>query len=177
MITSIQEIISREVSPLDPAVISFGTFNSGSAFNIIPETAHLEGTTRTLTPEVRDMTAKRLGEIAEGIGKTFRAEVKYEFFRQPPPVINTAEVANKVKESAKKLFPESVVDMKKPLMGGEDFAFYLEKKPGAFFFLQNPMEIEGKAYAHHNPRFAMNEENMYKVPAVMVQYVMDELGK
>ena len=177
MITSIQEIISREVSPLDPAVISFGTFNSGSAFNIIPETAHLEGTTRTLTPEVRDMTAKRLGEIAEGIGKTFRAEVKYEFFRQPPPVINTAEVANKVKESAKKLFPESVVDMKKPLMGGEDFAFYLEKKPGAFFFLQNPMEIEGKAYAHHNPRFAMNEEYMYKVPAVMVQYVMDELGK
>lgn len=177
MITSIQEIISREVSPLDPAVISFGSFNSGSAFNIIPEIAHLEGTTRTLTPEVREYTAKRLEEIVKSVACAFRAEVSFSFFRQPPPVICNPEVAEKVKQSAMKLFPDKVKELKKPLMGGEDFAYYLEKKPGAFFFLSNPMEIEGKAYAHHNPRFAISEEVMYQVPAVMVQYIMDELGK
>lgn len=177
MVTAIQEIISREVSPLDPAVISFGSFNSGSAFNIIPETAHLEGTTRTLTPEVREYTTKRLEEIAKSIGTTFRADISFEFFRQPPPLISDPQIAEKVKESAKKLFPDKVVDMEKPLMGGEDFAFYLEKKPGAFFFLSNPKEIEGKAYAHHNPRFAISEEYMYEVPAVIVQYVFDILGK
>ncbi|MDY6065268.1 MAG: M20 family metallopeptidase [Finegoldia sp.] len=177
MITSIQEIISREISPLDPSVISFGVINSGSAFNIIPETAHLEGTTRTLTPEIRDYVEKRLGEVAEGVAKTFRATIEYKFFRQPPPLINTPEIAEKVMESAKKILADKVVEMEKPLMGGEDFAFYLEKKPGAFFFLNNPKEIEGNVYAHHNPRFAMTEEVMYEVPAVMVQYVMDELGK
>lgn len=177
IITSVQEIVAREISPLEPVVVSFGIINSGKAFNIIPETAHLEGTTRTLTPEIRDLVARRLGEIAEGIGKTFRAEISYEFFRLPPPVINDAEITEKMMTAAKKLFPEKVIELKKPIMGGEDFAFYLEKKPGAFFFLYNPLEIDGKVYAHHNPRFAMCEEFMHEVPAVMVQYVMDELGK
>lgn len=177
IVTTVQEIISREVSPLDSAVVSFGVLDSGSAFNIIPETAHLEGTTRTLTPEMRDFIEKRLKEIAEGIGNTFRAEIVFEFFRQPPPVITDEDITEKLMQSARKLFPDKVVEMKKPLMGGEDFAFYLEKKPGSFFFLANPKEIDGKTYAHHNPKFALSEDYMHEVPAVMVQYIMDELGK
>lgn len=177
LVTAIQEIISREVSPFDPAVISFGTFSSGSAFNIIPETAHLEGTTRTLTPELREMTAKRIEEITQNVATAFRAEAVFKFFRQPPPVICDKHLTRKLKKSAIKLFPEKVKDMSRPLMGGEDFAFYLEKKPGAFFFMANPQKIDGKIYSHHNPKFALEEEVMYHVPAVMVQYIMDELGK
>ncbi len=176
IVSGIQNIISREIEGTEPAIITIGKFHSGTAFNIIPGEAIIEGTSRTVTKETRDFVYRRIGEVAKGIAKAFRADAEYEFFFQPPPVVNDYDVASRLIESAKKLYPDSVKEMTKPSMGGEDFAWYMEEVPGAFFLLQNPMEIDGKIWAHHNPKFALDEKQFEKGIAVVVQFVMDELS-
>lgn len=175
IVTALQEIVSREMDPTDPGVVTMGMFHSGTAFNIIPATAELEGTVRAVTDETREFIQKRIGEIADGVAKTFRANVEYEYFWQPPPVVNDAEVSDKLIKVAKELYPDNVEEMEKPVMGGEDFAWYLQEKPGAFFLLQNPMEIDGQVWAHHNPKFALDEQYFDKGMAVMIGYVLNEL--
>ena len=88
IIMSLQVVISREKDPRNPAVISLGVINGGTAFNIIPEIVEIEGTARTLTNEDRDFIERRIGEVAEEVAKALRARIEYTFFRQPPPVIN-----------------------------------------------------------------------------------------
>lgn len=175
IITSLQTIVSREKDPRDPAVVTIGMFNSGSAFNIIPETAEIEGTVRVLTNKDRDFVEKRIGEIAEGVAKSFRANIDYEYMRQPPPVVNTAEVADKLINISKELYPENTVVMSRPVMGGEDFAWYLQEKPGSFFFLMNPLQCQGKFWPHHNPHFSLDERFFNRGMEVMAKFVIDEL--
>lgn len=177
IVVAIQEILGREVHPTEPAVITVGQFHSGSAFNIIPSEAYLEGTVRAVTNETRELIAKRIEEVASNIAKAFRGSIEYQFFRQPPPLINDAKVTDKAMGAAKELFPNDVKLMQRPVMGGEDFAWYLEKVPGSFIFLSTPSPIEGKVWPHHNPKFALDESQFYKGTALFVAYVMQELGK
>ena len=175
LVVALQEIISRELSPLEPAVITTGIFNAGTAFNIIPDTAELEGTVRAVSHDTREYISKRIGEIAEGVAKTFRASIEYEFFFQPPPVINDEHVTTKVMAVAEELYPGEVDEMLKPVMGGEDFAWYLKEKPGTLFLLHNPLEIDGEHWPHHNPKFALDEQYFDRGVAVMANYVLKEL--
>ena len=176
IVCAIQEMIPREIDATEPVVVTTGVFQSGTAFNVIPDTAHLEGTTRVLHADTRDFVERRLGEIATNVAKAYRAEVVYKFFRQPPPLVNTPEVVDKVMACAKELYPEDTVYQKKPVMGGEDFAWYLEKKPGCFFLLQNPKEIDGQTWGQDNCKFALAEEYFDRPIAVYTGYVMNQLG-
>lgn len=175
IVAGIQEILGREINPVEPAVVTIGTIHGGSAFNIIPETVELTGTARAVNNETREYLHKRIGEIASNIAAAFRCETEYEFFYQPPPLINDENVTIKVMEVAKKLYPGTVEEMKAPVMGGEDFAWYLKKIPGTFFFLHNPLEIDGKVWPHHNPRFAIDEDYLDRGIAVMTEYVSEFL--
>lgn len=176
IITGLQEIISREKDPRNPAVITIGKISGGSAFNIIPDTVMLEGTSRTLTNEDRDFVEKRIGEVADGVAKAYRANIVYKFFRQPPPVVNDAEVANKLIAVARELYPENTLMMSRPVMGGEDFAWYLQEKPGAFFLLANPKEVDGKLWPQHSNHFALDESQFHKGIEVMVAFTAKELA-
>lgn len=175
IVMALQEIVSREILPTRPAVVSVCQVHAGTAFNVIPGEVQLEGTVRAVTNEDRDIIAKRIGEISKGIAEAYRGEVEYEFFWQPPPLVNNPEVARKIKETATKLFPDEVKDLKDPVMPGEDFAWYLEKVPGSFVFLFNPLEIDGQAWAHHNSRFAIDEDQLIKGYSLFAQYAFDQL--
>ena len=175
IITGLQEIISRETDPRDPAVISVCTMNAGQAFNIIPDTCELTGTTRVFTDEMRDFIEKRIGEVAEGIAHAYRADIEYKFFRQPPPLVNDAEVATKLINVSRELYPDNTVMIKKLCMAGEDFAFYLQKVKGAYFFFCNPKEIDGQTWPHHTNKFAIDETHLDRPMAVMSAFVMSEL--
>ncbi|MDU2132927.1 MAG: M20 family metallopeptidase, partial [Finegoldia magna] len=96
IVTAIQEILSREIAATEPGVITIGVFKSGSAFNIIPNEAYLEGTVRAVTNENREFIQNRIKEVSEGIAKSFRANVEYEYFWQPPPVVNDEKIAGKL---------------------------------------------------------------------------------
>ncbi|WP_313233454.1 M20 metallopeptidase family protein [Tissierella praeacuta] len=177
-ISNVQSIISRELSPTDPAVVTIGKVNGGFAYNIIPDSVELEGTVRAVDQKVRENIAKRIEDFAKGISETMRGTYEYEYVFGYPPLVNDKEFTKDFIESAKKIIPEEdIVEMKKPAMGGEDMAYFLNEAPGTFFFMSTPRAVNGEYYPHHNSKFDINEEVLWKGAALLIQGVMDYLEK
>lgn len=175
-ITNVQTIVSREVSPTDPAVITVGMIQGGSAPNIISDYVELQGTVRAVDQEVRENLAKRIDEIAKGISGTMRGSYSLEYELGYPPLANNREFTKFFVNSAKKIIPEEdIIVMNKPVMGGEDMAYFLNEVPGTFFFMNNPQMVDGKYYPHHNSRFDINEKVLYRGAALLLQTVLDYL--
>lgn len=176
LITALQTIVSREIKAVEPAVLSLCRVQGGFNQNIIPDEVELEGTVRTLNNDTRHMIAKRIEEITKGITSGMRADYELQYDFKYPPLINSEEFTKFFVESAKKILPEDhIVEMKEPVMGGEDMAYFLEKAPGTFFFLSNPKEIDGVTYPHHNSKFNIDEDLFYIGTSLFVQTVLDYL--
>lgn len=176
VISALQRIISREKKSIDPAVLSICRIQGGFNQNIIPDEVELEGTVRAVNNETRQMIAKRIDEITKGVTSAMRADYDLQYDFKYPPVINSEEFTEFFVESAKKIIPEEdIYEMKAPVMGGEDMAYFLEKAPGTFFFLSNPKEVDGLAYPHHTSKFDIDESMLYKGSALLVQTVVDYL--
>lgn len=136
----------------------------------------LEGTVRTLNNDTRKRIARRIEEITKGITTGMRADYEVQYDFKYPPLINSEEFTKFFVESAKKIIPEEdIIEMKEPVMGGEDMAYFLENAPGTFFFLNNPKEIDGVAYPHHNSKFDIDESLFYRGTSLFVQTVLDFL--
>jgi hippurate hydrolase len=133
-----QTIVTRNKSPLDTAVLSITQIHAGSATNVIPDDAKLVGTVRTFTTEVLDMVEQRMRSLAEGIAAAFDAEVEFTFRRNYPPLVNHAKETQFALGVMKNVVGESMVDGHvEPTMGAEDFAFFLQEKPGCYIFIGN----------------------------------------
>jgi len=153
IVNALQSIVSRNVDPLESAVVSITLFQAGHADNVIPQTALLRGTARSLRASVRDLLEKRIVEIAEGIGKTYGAKVKAKYSRDYPVVVNNEQAVDFASSIAREIAGEASVDTKTPpVMGGEDFAFMLEERPGAFIFMGN-----GNSANLHHPAYDFND--------------------
>ncbi len=178
IVTALQELVSREISPTEPAVLTIGKLHCGSTYNVIPGEADIEGTARSVNQETREYMVKRIGEIAEGVAASFRCKVEFDYTYGAPPLVNDEATALKAMESAKKVVGEGRVQLaKKPVMGGEDYAYYLLEKPGAFIFFANPLAIEGFNYPHHNAKFAIDDSILRDAVDVFVQSTMDLLAE
>lgn len=163
---AIQKIVSREIDPLDKAVISTPMLRGSDASNIIPGTAEMEGTFRTFSNEVRDHILKRMQEIIEGYSHAWRCEGKFEYAIDGiyyPPTINHDDSVEDVIDILKPLDEVKEVDL---TMGGEDFAFYLNKTKGAFIALGLYNEEKGIIHPHHHPKFDIDEEILWKGTAI-----------
>jgi hippurate hydrolase len=133
-----QTIITRNKSPLDTAVLSITQIHAGSATNVIPDDASLVGTVRTFTTEVLDLIEKRMQALAENIAAGFDAEVDFSFKRNYPPLVNHARETQFAVEVMKAVAgADQVDDQIEPTMGAEDFAFFLQEKPGCYIFIGN----------------------------------------
>lgn len=177
-LSTIQTIVSREIAATDHGVITVGKINGGQAYNIIPEYVELEGTVRATDQKVREYVAKRIGEVAKGISETMRGSYEYDYTFGYPPLVNDEEFTKAFIESAKKVIPEEdIIITNKPVMGGEDMAYFLEKVPGTFFFLNNPKAVDGKCYPHHNPKFDIDESLLARGAALIIQGALDFLNK
>lgn len=133
-----QTIISRQKSPLDTAVLSITQIHAGSATNVIPDEANLIGTVRTFTQPVLDMIEQRMGEVARHTAAAFGAEVDFKFRRNYPPLVNHAAETRFAVEVMKEVVgADQVDDQVEPTMGAEDFAFFLQAKPGCYVFIGN----------------------------------------
>jgi amidohydrolase len=154
VVNQLQSIVSRNVDPLDAAVISICTFQAGNADNVIPQTALLRGTYRTLTPHVRELLRKRIGEVVEGTAHLHGAKVRLNLRSGYPVLSNhereTAFAASVAKEVAG---ADKVDTATAPVMGGEDFSYMLEARPGAFIFVGN-----GDTAGLHHPSYNFNDE-------------------
>ncbi len=177
VILALQNIISREVKPSSPAVITIASLNAGrGTTNIISDTAEMLGTIRTLSYETRDFVLKRIEEIVDAVTKGFRADYELRFFDSFPPVINDASVTTRFLESAKKILPEEeILIMNESLMGGEDAAFFFEKVPGTYFLLNASMPQNGQLYPIHNSKFMLDDSVLYRGAAIFAQAALDAL--
>jgi hippurate hydrolase len=154
IVLALQTIASRGVDPLDSCVVSVTRFEAGTAHNIIPQTAWLNGTVRTLKPATRDAVEKRIHEVAAGLAAAGGATARVEYRRGYPPTVNHAVQADFAAAVARKVVGESRVDPNAaPEMGAEDFSFMLEARPGAFIFLGN-----GDSATLHHPGYDFNDE-------------------
>lgn len=177
VVLALQAITTREVSAVRPLVLTIGKIQGGSQYNVIPDEVVIEGTIRTLEEDLRQYTARRIGEIAQGTAATFGGSVDYEMIWGAPPVINDGEMAALAARAAKTVLGEDqvITQIKAPNMGGEDFAYYLEKVPGAFMFLSSANPAKGTDVPHHNPKFNVDEDVLWEGSAVFVAIVEEFL--
>ncbi len=176
LVNNLQHIVSREIPPTTPAVITIGKIHGGTAYNIIPDSVELEGTVRALDQNIREYIARRIEEIAKGVTNGMKAKCECEYIFGYPPLVNDEEFTKGFAKSARKIFEEEkIIEIKKPLMCGEDMAYFLEEIPGTFFLLCNPMEIDGEVHPHHNSKFAIDERHFKLGAAVLIQATLDWL--
>ncbi|MCA1056465.1 M20 family metallopeptidase [Rossellomorea aquimaris] len=160
LINDLQQIVSRRVNPIDPAVVTIGSFVAENAFNVIADQATLIGTVRTFNPEVRDFIEKEIEQIVKGVCLSFGCEYEYRFERGYPAVVNHSEETQLIIECAADIDEVHNVEEIELQMGGEDFAYYLEKVKGTFFFTGAAPENAETLYPHHHPKFDFNEKAM-----------------
>ena len=153
LINALQSIVSRSVDPLDSAVISICEFHAGNARNVIPQTALLRGTVRTLTNEVRELIEKRVGEVVGGVAQITGARINLTYERGYPVTVNHAAQTDIATRVAKEIAGDTNVEEMPPMMGAEDFSYMLEARPGAFIFCGN-----GNSAGLHHPAYNFNDE-------------------
>lgn len=158
VISQLQNIISRRIDPLKTAVITVGKFHAGTTFNIIANKATLVGTVRYLDSEIQRVVKEEMERVIKGICIANNADYELNYSEGYPPVINHEEETEFIFEACNQI-PEvkNAIDVA-PQMGGEDFAHYLNVKPGAFFF--TGAKKEGHNYPHHHPKFDIDEKAM-----------------
>lgn len=173
VVNALQTIVSRENDPLEPQVISVTAFNSGNSKNIIPETAHLEGTTRSFNNDLRSKYKSEMQRVLEGVAITTRAEIKLDYHDGTPATVNEKESTEMGIEVAKEVFKDGFIEDYPQLMGGEDFAKYLLNIPGCFLFLGGAGK-KGKI-AQHNEKFDIDEDALVLGIEYFIKYALKYL--
>jgi amidohydrolase len=158
LIGQIHTIVSRSINPLDSAVITIGKVSGGTAFNIIPDEAEILGTVRSLSQKVREELKSRMEEVTQGVAKSFGMDYHFDFQWGYPALINDPEMSRLVAAACAKGIGKEKVEFIRPSMGGEDFAYYLEKVPGSFFRLGCRNEEKGIVNPFHSSRFNIDED-------------------
>lgn len=171
LVTALQQIVARNVDPLESAVISICEFHAGTARNVIPQTVELRGTVRTLTPEVRELVDKRVREVVAGIAQVTGAKIDLQYQRGYPVTVNHAAQTDHATRIAIEVAGETNVHETPPMMGAEDFSYMLEARPGAFIFCGN-----GDSAGLHHPAYNFNDEAILYGTSYWIKLVENTLA-
>ncbi len=173
LVMGLNTIVSRNVKPTSPAVISVTAFNSGKAHNVIPDSAHLRGSCRSFDPETRALVERRIREVCAGIEASYGVRIKVDYEKGYPSVVNTGPETDRLIEAAKMVTrPEQVITEFDPFMGSEDFSYFLQECPGCYFILGSG-ETGGPL---HSPHYNFNDAALPYGIGIWVQLVKNLLG-
>jgi amidohydrolase len=175
VITSLQSIVARNVSPLQTAVISVCSVHGGEAFNVIPPVVEMQGTIRTFEPTVRMAVLERFNRIIDGIASSFGCQAVIDVQSITPAVINDQQIAERVQKIAASILPNAEISREFRTMGSEDMAFMMEEIPGCYFFVGSSNAERGLNSPHHHPRFDIDENALPIGVALMAGVVIDKL--
>ena len=176
VISALQSIVSRNVGPQESAVLTIGTVQGGTRYNIIPETCTMEGTCRTLNPEIQNEMPKRMENIATGIARGMGGDCAFSYTKGFSPILNDpTQTEQLVNTAATLLGNEKVVLQEKATMIGEDFSFFAQKVPGVFYWLGCRQE-GAPFYPLHSSRFCPDEAAMRTGILVMLGAVITLLA-
>lgn len=167
LVMALQTIVSRSVDPLDAAVVSVGSMASGSANNVIAESCRISGTIRSFNSHTRSIVRKRLEEIVKYTCELFGCEYKLKYIEGYPPVVNDLTETSRVLRLISELLPNSSIEPCERIMAGEDFSYYLQQRPGCFFFVGAGND-KGTSAPHHHPRFDLEEKAMLEAAKLLI---------
>lgn len=174
LVVNIQSIVSRNVDPLKPVVVSFGTVEGGTIYNIIPGEVSFTGTVRTFDSSLQELAENRLREITEETCKAFGATGELEYEMGYPPLVNNEAMVDFVLDVTSKTLGEESIKTIDPIMGGEDFAYFLQKVPGAFLFFGMG---DGMDSPHHHPAFDLDEKALPQATLLMTSLALEYLQR
>jgi amidohydrolase len=177
IIMNLQSISSREIAPLEPAVVSIGKLTGGTSWNITCDEVTLEGTTRCFSHEVRKSFPPAIERIAKNTAASFRAQADLDYIPITPPVINNSLIAQIAADSLQKLYGESILGEIEKVMGGEDFAYLCETTPGALAFLGIGDKDKKTDYPLHNDKFTIDEDVLPIGAALHAQFALNFLNR
>lgn len=156
LIQAFQSIISRSLNPMEAGVISFGSIQSGSSsYNVIPASVTIKGTVRAMSYHAVDLMRTRMEELTTSICESFQAKGTFTFITGTPPLVNDPEACHDVEKVIQHAYGNEVIQKVEPIMGAEDFSYYLKAKKGAFIFVG--MQSDKSQYPHHHPKFDIDE--------------------
>lgn len=171
----LQELIAREVPAMEEVVLTIGRLEAGKVSNVIPNEAVMEGTLRTFNPEMAKYLTKRISEVAEGIAKTYRTELKLETLSYAPATICDMDFTKECIDSIHTVDADMQISDGFKAMGSEDFAFYAEKVSAAFFAIGAGVDDKSKWRSQHNPGIVFNEAVLPRMAAIYAQVAIDWL--
>ncbi len=176
IITALQTVVSRNISPLQAAVVSVTQVKAGEAHNVIPQTAELQGTIRTFEPEVRELVLKRFRQLVVGVAEGMGCQADIQLIRLTPPVINDPLFARRLGEKVQKALPEVRLDTTFRTMVSEDMAFMMEQVPGCYMMVGGANPARQLDFPHHHPKFDFDEEALVWASALMAILTADILS-
>jgi amidohydrolase len=176
VITALQSIPARNVSPLQSAVISVTAIHGGETFNVIPPAVDLQGTIRTFEPVVREQVLKRFREVVSGVSQAMGCQAEVDTRLLTPAVINDSQVSARVRDVAVRTLPDCVIDDNFHTMGSEDMAFMMQAVPSCFFFVGSASSEKGLDAPHHHPRFDFDEQALPRAVALIAAAAADYLS-
>ncbi len=174
LVVDLQNIVSRRVDPLHPALVTVGAFNSGDAHNVIPDKAYLKGTVRTYDQEIRKQVENELKLICEKTGEKHGVTIDVTYDRGYISLYNHPDPTAYIKKLSTEIVGEEKVLVKPPDMGGEDFAYYVDAVPGTFFWVGGGNSEIDAVYPHHHPKFDVDEESMLLIGKVFISAVLNQ---
>lgn len=176
VVQNLQQLVARNYSPLDSVTVTVGSFHSGNRFNIIAGQAEMEGTNRYFSREIGKRIEKDMNRVIKGVCDAYGAEYELEYTYILGPTINEEKSSQTAAKALEKVDPNANSKMQKTT-GGEDFAFYLEKKPGCFGFVGCRNSKVGADFPHHSERFNVDESVLTNGAAMYAQYAIDFLSE
>lgn len=171
VVTALQTVVSRNVSPLDTAVVTVGSFRGGETFNVIPDRVDLSGTIRTYDAEARKVVLERVRQIVENVAAGTGASAELQIEHITPAVVNDPEVSRVVQNAARSVAGDENVGSGERTMGSEDAAFFMQEIPGCYFFVGSANHERGLDAPHHNPHFDFDEDALPLGVAVMASAI------
>ncbi len=175
IVCQLQQIVSRNVNPLQSAVVTVGSFHAGEGFNVIADTATITGTVRTFDRDVQQLIMERIEEVAKGICEAMGATASYKYKKGYPAVVNDAQETGRFVQALQGVRRDEDIFEMDPEMVGEDFAYYLHDVPGTFFFTGAGNKEKGIIYPHHHPKFDFDEEAMLIAAQCLARVALDFL--
>jgi amidohydrolase len=176
IVSVLQSIVSRNVPPIDTAVVSVTSIKSGTTFNVIPQTAEFQGTIRTFNPKVRSMVIDRFQDIVNNMALALNCTAEISVESITPTVVNDPELSTSVQKVVQQLLPEATLDTNERTMGSEDMAFMMDEIPGCYFFIGSSNSGKRLDAKHHHPRFDFDESALTTGTALMTAAILDLLN-
>ena len=174
LVVNLQNIVSRRVDPLYSALVTVGAFQSGDANNVIPDKAYLKGTVRTYDKDVRRQVERELIHIAQKTAEEHGATVDVDFIRGYISLYNHPKETEYIKRISAEIVGEDNVKIKPADMGGEDFAYYVDKVPGTFFWVGGGNPDLNAIYPHHHPKFDVDEKSILFIGKVFISAILNQ---